>query len=180
MAKINWGSVKAKAESFVKSDEFKERIKREGLRSSSTTHKHRVDMAEEAAKKFIDTMVSEAASRLTGPQLSAVFTEMSAGQAEDGGDGKITIPVNFSLTLKRPSLYPAGYPEGVYNIVGLLDKGYSAKSRVFSVDPVTRERMVSLQSRPGMEYVESGVANFIRAHGKRYKIERVDISEEYL
>ena len=174
MAKINWGSVKAKAESFVKSDEFKKR------RGSLAGRKYRDGMAEEAAKKFIDTMVSEAASKFTGAQLPAVFSEMSAGQAEHGDDGKITIPVNFSLTLKRPSLYPAGYPEGAYNIVGLLDKGYSAKSRVFSVDPATGERTVSLQSRPGMGYVESGVANFIKAYGKKYKIERIDISEEYL
>lgn len=178
MAKINWKSIKAKAEGYVSSKEFKDMIAASD-EGGAALRQIQESIANEAADKFIDFMGKEAGSKYVGTKVPDVLTKMTHGEAKGEGEGRTSIPVSFSLDRHRDSLYPEKYSDGVYDIVGLLDKGYSAKSVVFKKDEAAGTIEVSMPRRKGMDYIESGVANFIAAYGEKYYIEDIIISDDY-
>ncbi|MGM9608339.1 MAG: hypothetical protein ACI3XJ_12625 [Oscillospiraceae bacterium] len=84
--------------------------------------------------------------------------------------GKYEIHVNFKHEeLHRDSLFPGdenheGYPNGVDNIVALMNRGYHAKNYVYGTMPDGR-RGRSLKDRPGEFFIQSAVEKFNSLYG---------------
>lgn len=91
------------------------------------------------------------------------------------GLGGYEIIVNFKQEeLDRPSLKPEWFPEGAYNIVALLNKGYHAANYVRG--EWHGQAVKSLKDRSGLWYIQSAVEKFNSLYGAETT---VDFDEIY-
>lgn len=78
--------------------------------------------------------------------------------------GKYELIVDFKEEfLSRPSLEPDRFPEGAYNIVALLNKGYHAKGAVYG--EWHGMETWSKENRPAEEYIQDAVRQFHALYG---------------
>jgi len=86
------------------------------------------------------------------------------------------IDISFAQDLHRPSLFPESYA-GVDNIVDLLNHGYSASGTVYGV--WRGERIRSLRTRPGMEFIEQTLDQFMSMYAKDYHVTGIVVNDTY-
>lgn len=73
--------------------------------------------------------------------------------------GQFEVHINFDPEeISRPSLYEAGYPEGVYDIVALLNRGYRADDSVYG--QWRGASVKSLPARDGLHFLEAAMEEF--------------------
>lgn len=88
--------------------------------------------------------------------------------------GGYEIVVNFKQEeLDRPSLKPEWFPEGVYNIVALLNKGYHAANYVRG--EWHGQSVRSLKDRAGLWYIQTAVEKFNSLYGAETNVDFDDI-----
>lgn len=83
--------------------------------------------------------------------------------------------------VSRPALYPEKYPDGAYNIVALLNRGYHAKDHVYGKWKHGQDQqgsgvyIRSLKDRAGAWYIQNAVENFNSMYGAVTKVNFDDI-----
>ena len=74
-----------------------------------------------------------------------------------------SIKISFDGSgLYRPSLYSEKYPDGVYDIFGLLTHGYTAKGEVYGL--WRDKRIASLHKRPPSNFLKMVADEFENTH----------------
>lgn len=97
---------------------------------------------------------------------SAFVTTIGANVSYDEVTGTYEIDLSFDGDRSRESWYPTKYPEGAYDIVGLMNNGYKAKDYVYKDDGEVRRR--SLIQRKAARFIQmaaSEIENKYRAIG---------------
>ena len=77
---------------------------------------------------------------------------------------------------KRKSLYEKGDPDGIENIVALLNNGYRAENYVYGYWKGNKIR--SKKEREPLQFMQDAVREFNNAYGAKYNVTAV-LSEEY-
>lgn len=73
--------------------------------------------------------------------------------------GQFEVHIDFDPEeIRRPSLYEAGYPEGVHDIVALLNRGYRADDSVYG--QWRGAAVKSLPARDGLHFLEAAIEEF--------------------
>ena len=73
--------------------------------------------------------------------------------------GRFEVHIDFDPEdIRRPSLYEAGYPEGVHDIVALLNRGYRADDSVYG--QWRGASLKSLPTRDGLHFLEAAIEEF--------------------
>ena len=84
-----------------------------------------------------------------------------------GGRYNISLKFNKDV-IRRSSLWEDGYPDGIENIVALLNNGYAARDYVYGMWKGKKVR--SLLSRDGEGFMQDAVREFNNAYGKKYNV----------
>lgn len=100
----------------------------------------------------------------------------------DNGAGGYSVEIRFKQEdVSRPSLYPEGYPDGAYNIVALLNRGYHASDYVYGEWKRGKDQrgpgayVYSMKDREGLWYIQSAVEKFNSLYGAVTKVDFDDI-----
>lgn len=210
MAIADIGSIMEKAEAYMDSAKGKKIIRDTmnnimtgKVKKASEWGGHTDNFGpEEAAEKFIYVLrrvidsrgyginatrygypigVSPSADGMLGP--TAVRAAKNLDYILPGGDedGEYNISISFGGNLKRASLNPGKY-SGVYNIIGLLNKGYATKGGrvVVGVWEGHGDGMaVSLPTRSGSHFIQEAIDIFMREYASEYGVIRIDTSGDY-
>lgn len=180
---INMGSIMRKLNAYVKSSDGQTATKEyiadciaKGIRikggvsgsggvSSLVTV---VDM-EDAAKKLISSIQNQARSFGLDGSITALMDSLTYSSPEKQADGSYEVSIFFTGDKHRESLYPNGYPEGVDNIVALLNNGFrigADKKQAFGMwhGQMTR----GLRTREGLHFIQEAVFEFNNTYGDAY------------
>jgi hypothetical protein len=105
----------------------------------------------------------------------------------NNNDYEVTVGFN-KTALRRKSLYEDGYPDGVENIVALLNNGYNASKHVYGIwdnhSPTggalfdTRNTMFgdtsayikSLKDREALKFMQVAITEFNDTYGQQYNV----------
>ena len=105
--------------------------------------------------------------------LADVCDRMSNQQPIKRTDGSVEIAVRFSPdAIRRNSLWVSGYPNGVDNIVALLNNGYNARDYVYGVwdrNP-SAGVITSVREREPLYFMQRAVREFNAKYGKKYNV----------
>lgn len=205
----NWDSIRKKAEAYFNSpamDEKKAKIVdqvmlgRLVLRGdgSFAQNAKKVHTVEEAAIKFILTLTQEMRDHIGSQYSDGEFSELAYEVMEDIGygdpykidDNLYSIDIYFETELNRKSLDQDRYPEGIDNIIALLNSGYNAshavygmwtnhrgdKSRDMAGEP---SGIFSLPHRGGAHFLEQAKTDFLGNYGSEYNITDIVFAPEY-
>jgi len=94
-------------------------------------------------------------------------------------DMSYDVELNFWDDLSRPSLQPSLYPQGVDNIISLLNSGYYASHSIKGVWASRGFRVKSRQSFGGYHFMEDAVKTFLaNPTVQEYGI-KIELAEEY-
>ena len=96
----------------------------------------------------------------------------------DWQDGQYVIQIGFNEdALRRESLDPETYPEGISNIVKLFINGYDASGYVYGVWKGHGDKEIwSLRHRDPNDFMDQAVEEF---NNKYASIAKADLSEDY-
>lgn len=139
----------------------------------------------DAAKKFIDVLQNEikncAGSVPSSGQLGSTaveaLTKLEHGVPVKVGSTRYQIPVSFTGDLRRDSLDPSYFGEGVNNIAALLNNGYSAKNTVYGIWLGHWPwNIPSLTHRSGAHFIESAIRDYMANYAKTYGV--IDIKPD--
>lgn len=168
---------------LLNSHEFKKDIK-EGAASQS------IDDAIRAADAFIDvfkqTVRDMAGTRYTQGELGPTAIDAILDISYDPDDivvkninGRQVAEITFRFNgdLARESLWTEGYPNGVDNIINLLDKGFNGKRGPYG--EWHGKATVGLASREGTGFIKESVEEFMAKYSKEHNVIDMQISNEY-
>lgn len=128
-----------------------------------------VDM-EDAAKKLISSIQNQARSFGLDGSITALTDSLTHSPPEKQADGSYEVSIFFTGDKHRESLYPKGYPEGVDNIIALLNNGFrigADKKQAFGMwhGQMTR----GLRTREGLHFIQEAVFEFNNTYGDAYR-----------
>lgn len=206
MANINIDSVLKKADIYIESADGKKRV-RETVNNIITGKQKLVSGGsnsvaldpEAAAEKFIEVLHKVILEHAMSTNFGSAYTNRSmAGQGFLGrtaisalenidythpyeyGEDTSYISVYFGGNLIRKSLDPSRYPDGAYDIVGLLNGGYAAKHAVGGVwEGHGSETIASLVNRKGTHFIQEAVDDFMGNYASQYGVIRIEVSGNY-
>lgn len=198
MAKINWYSIKKKAEETMAKPEYKKKLYKivdetligGKIHMETSTNRGLVDgkSLKDAAEAFMGVLITEILTLeaesgfekgLLGATAVQALTNLECGEPKKIANGKYVIPVNFAGDLHRDSLDPVMY-EGVDNIAALLEKGYEAAYPVSGVWEGHYEwNIESLQKREGAKFIEKAVENFMENYAHMYNVKDIKVDDVY-
>lgn len=180
---IDIDSVLAKTNAFGESEE--------GKRASYAARELAAfDIADEASEAM-KRCLKRAASELLPASAASVlehFDRLIRTTPEREPNGKYSIRIEFVDDLSRRSLYEEGYPDGVKNIVWLLNYGYHARDYVYGYWDNHRESyeqgvdlrstdtdawIRSMKDREGLHFLEHGIDLFMHEYGTKHKVKVV-------
>lgn len=152
---------------------------------------------EDAAAKFIQVLSREidnhVGSNYAGGEFSALAREVMEGIGYNPphkvGDN-YEVDIYFANELHRESLSPKDYPEGIDNIIALLNSGYDASGSVSgvwtdhngnrSVDEYGNVISIkSLPHREGAHFIEQAIRDFMGNYAADYHVLNIIPAEEY-
>lgn len=193
---IEWSGIKKKINQHVKENRQKiENNARESFDKVATEKAARI------AKGFADSLDKTAQSMLTDRPTSglgvcgvalvknvadairsdanSVTLNGSVGVSVSyiGGSDYLTT-IDFKGDFKRESVAPNKWPEGVDNILVLLNNGYSANNRLWgSWKSKTlgggTQRIQTISQREGAQFVQGAISSFQSEFSAKYKISLV-------
>ena len=110
------------------------------------------------ATHFADKLMDILASHIT--EAGYDFADyLGVVHAETNESGQLEVHINFDPEdIRRPSMYEAGYPEGVYDIVALMNRGYRADDHVYG--QWRGASVKSVQARDGLHFLEAAIEEF--------------------
>jgi len=165
MGYIEWGNIDQKITQISQSSKFKAKAMDVYLTGGSTAK------PEEAAKAFQHCL--EQAIIEKGYYPSSLFTGYSITSPKQISDTKVRIGL-VAHGRHVDSLYPEGYPAGYDNLGELLDRGYSAKNRVFKkLDDGSY--IYSRQFRTGERYFDRAIDSFMGTYASKYFVTNIDV-----
>lgn len=204
---INWGSILKKLETNEqttkfqkKKDEVVNKIMLGKMTLSSGGAQGTIHTPEEAAMKFIEVlsyaMDSHVGSNYSGGQISKLardaLTGLEYGKAYKypGETDVYHIDIWFDVEKHRESLDPKKYPEGIDNIIALLNSGYDASGSVWGVwtdhkgNRSTDELgnvvdIPSLPHREGSHFIEQAIRDFLGNYGSEYNVFNIEPDPVY-
>ena len=182
---INWDSILDKSKSRMGSDDMKKRIEKAAVAPGGPIK------PSEAAERFIELMQAEVKSHAgmsvasggLGPTAIAALTKLSHGDPVKVGDNKYQISVSFDGNMRRDSLAPDYFDEGIENIAALLNKGYSAKHTIYGTWPghgyADYFNIGSLRQREGAHFIEGAIRAFMAYDAKKYGVVDIQMDDIY-
>ena len=91
----------------------------------------------------------------------------SQSEITTGADGWMTLGLTYNGKLSRPSWYPKEYPDGISNIMSLLNTGYKASKHVYlgtEINGKTYFTQPSRLSRPATGFLDKAIGDFNKKH----------------
>lgn len=120
------------------------------------------------------TTILDAEIKAAGFEFGDYLYQVDAGYNE--AEKRYELHVNFKPEeIDRPSLIPEKYPDGAYDIVVLMNKGYRAGGAVYGVDRHGVERW-SLREREGAHFIQDAVEKF---NNQYWSVAQADYSNKY-
>lgn len=169
-------SIMAKAEKCMDTDKMRRKAEKIvddhmlGRSSDAETASRGVPTLAHTAYKFVDTVHrtlddkagSEYADGELGPTAISALGNLDVLNGTKVGRGKYIACAYYPHgSLHRDSLEPDRY-DGVYDIVRLLNDGYSANGRVFGIWPGHGDKKrYSLMRRSGSHFIEQAIDDFM-------------------
>jgi len=205
---IYWDSIKGKVAEAINTPSKRQEITRkvdgymlgtESISADGATQ-FNIKPLNETAEMFISTMKDEISrleiSRLAAKAISNIKSQKPyVLSTSNSSPRKYVITIYFDGKLERDSLFSEytnkdgitkeGYPDGVDNIVALLNAGYSARRSVYGVwnkngrGGSKGERIPSLKERPGTFFIQSSVKSFEEGHKGECGILEIRINPKY-
>lgn len=191
MSSVNIDSIVKKAKSYMQSTEGKKRASKEvaeSIRSGKGGQHITITGMNTAAEKFIEVLKNEicshAGSNYAGGELgkTAIDALMNLEHSvpKEMGDNLYQIEVWFSGDLRRESLDPDVYPEGIDNIAALLNNGYDAGHRVYGVWMGHWPWSIpSLPMRDGTHFVDNAIRTYMSSYANEYGVVSVTADKIY-
>lgn len=139
--------------------------------SGSTSVLVTVAEMEAAAQKLIAEIQNTAKSFGLAESITALIDTLSYTKPSVQSDGTYSVEIYFAGDKHRDSLYPKGYPEGVGNIIALLNNGFRiGEDKKPATGMWHGRKTVGLRSREGLHFINTAVSDFIRAYGDAYNV----------
>jgi len=201
---INWNSIFGKAKACMESDTKQREISQYIVRvvlgqeklASGGSGSGSAHPIEDAGKQFISVMQSEIQSLAVpeksedfiygnlGPTAVSALTNLEISDISARDDGTFVVSIRFADNLRRQSLVPERYPDGVSNIAALLNHGYGYPNGLHAVRGVWKghgnDPIYSLIYREGAHFIENSINVFMRDYAKEYGVLRIEPSDEYI
>lgn len=125
---------------------------------------------EEAAKKLIISIQNQAKSFGLDGSITELMDSLTHSKPVKQADGSYEVEIYFTGNKHRESLYPKGYPEGIDNIVALLNNGLSIRADGKQAFGMWHGRMTrGLRTREGLHFIQEALFEFNNAYGDAYK-----------
>lgn len=210
MSTINMKSILDKAKVYTSSDKFQKQIEAKtdevvltggskGLAGKAIT----IGGASAAAGKFIEVLQNEIRSleassgfadgRLGHTAVSAL-EKLGHGSPHKIGKNKYQIEVWFGESeaahdkyLRRDSLAPDYFDEGINNIAALLNNGYKNHGKTMTDNPVYGVWMSTghgfnipaLRQRSGAQFIQNAVRNYMANYASEYGVLDIKVDDIY-
>jgi hypothetical protein len=168
---------------LLNAPEFKKNVKEEAASQS-------IDDAIRAADAFIavfkQTVRDMAGARYTQGELGPTALDAILDISYDPEDivvkdvnGRQVAEITFMFNgdLARESLWTEGHPDGVDNIINLLDKGFNGKRGPYG--EWHGKATVGLAAREGAGFIKESVEAFMAKYSKEHNVIDMKISNEY-
>ena len=193
-------SIINKAKKYVESDSFQKKVEAKVdeimLRGNSFGKRIRISGTAKAANKFIEVLqkeiqshaVAEGGGGLNGRGLGATavsaLTKLHHKNPTKIGKYQYQIEVWFSEDLRRDSLAPDYFDEGIDNIAALLNKGYpTTRHTVYGTwaghGYADSFNIPSLRQREGLHFIENAVREYMAAYSKEYGVIDINVNDVY-
>lgn len=194
MADINWSSIEKKLNAYIKSSEGQSKIRAktdEYMIKGKSGGKTPPDNfnPEKAAKRFIEILrdcIDKAASLMygrnrLGPTAVDALKEIKAGAVVKEREGEYSIPISFSGERHRESLAPDEYPDGVEDIVVILNNGYPADGHRMGIvfGKWHGKEYKSLPNRQGTYFIQEAAERFMKEEAAKYGVKGIEINEAF-
>lgn len=189
MANIDWDAILAKTKDYLKSTD--------GTKKIASAVNHAItngETSDAAAKEFVSLLKKEVASCAAGGSpdtystghigttaISAITKDIWYTKPKSIGGDMYEIDIYFAADRKdlhRTSLYPEKYPNGVENIVALLNSGYDTSGRAVH-GTWHGHKQFSLTHREGAHFIENAIRVFMNVAGKMHGVVRIEVDEQY-
>lgn len=124
---------------------------------------------EDAARKLMTSIQNTASSFGLDWHTLELIGSLAHTAPAKMPDGSYQVEIYFTGDKHRESLYPKGYPDGVENIVALLNNGFkigSDKKQAFGKWYGIPTR--GLRSREGLHFIQTAVYDFNAVYGDVY------------
>lgn len=187
MAIVNWSSILSKAEACMKTPEKKREIKKiadaymlsgNKIGSSANTIAA-ADRFVEVLKKCIrdSAGTNYSAGELSQYAIDAV-SNIKRGRVSARGDGSYSVEINFDSERHRDSLVPSLYPEGIDDIVVILNNGYPEDGHQMGVVSGTwhGKHTFGLPNRNGAHFIEDAVNIFMTTEAVKYGVLDIQVN----
>ena len=106
-----------------------------------------------------------------GPSYSGSKMAQASGWSQSAittsANGWMTLGLTYNGKLSRPSWYPKKYPDGISNIMSLLNTGYKASRHVYlgtEINGKTYFTQPSRLSRPATGFLDKAIGDFNKKH----------------
>lgn len=143
-------------------------------------HKTILDHAAQTHYGSAYTNRSMAGQGFLGPTAISALNDIDYNQPIPFDADHYSISVYFSGNLHRKSLNKQKYPDGAYDIVGLLNSGYSSRHSVFGVwEGHGEEPIPSLVKRRGAHFIQEAADDFMGNYASQYGVVGIEISGDY-
>lgn len=191
MTKINMQSILKKAQAVMNTNAKQREVSQLvdkimlGSFTLSTNKTGGIHTPEEAADKFISVLRQEilshagtnAANGDFGATAIEALSELDFTSPRNIGGNQYQIEVYFNNDLRRESLAPSSYPDGIQNIAALLNKGYSAGHVVRGM--WHGEDAISLKQRSGTHFIDNAIRDFMGNYAVEYGVLDITSDEIY-
>lgn len=138
-----------------------------------------IEQCREAGEKFKSILEKEIASSPNlSPDAVSSISNIKVSNPVKVKNNLYRVGVSFSGDLHRPSLAPSLYPNGIENIVALLNNGYNASDYVYG-NWNGSKRIRSLIKREGAHFAQNSVRIFESEYGAKYNIQNIKINDSF-
>lgn len=187
MEVVNRSSILSKAEACMKTPEKKNEIKKvvdaymlSGNKSGSSANTiAAADRFVEVLKKCIrdSAGTNYSAGELSQYAIDAV-SNIKRGKVSARGNGSYSVEINFGGERHRDSLAPSLYPEGVDDIVVILNNGYPEDGHQMGVVSGTwhGNHTFSLPNRNGAHFIEDAVSVFMTTEAAKFGVIDIQVN----
>ena len=201
MININMNAILRKASNIMKQPHKTKQIEQyidkciiSGMGADVLNHKVSLYGPKAAAEKFIEVLqnkiYAKSGSNASQGQLGSTaisgLINLKQKKISKAGKNKYTVDIVFADDLSRESLDSYSFPDGIYNIAALLDKGYQASAVVAGDWRHSRYkgdeyggRDLSLVERAGAHFISEAIQEYMTVYASKYGVIDIVLSEEY-
>ena len=164
MAIISYNSIHNKIEKWKKTQQGKNKIQ-------AAQRKH-ISSYEGESDRIVHILLDIIQDHLPDSIKSNIQLELSdiSNPKYIDATNKFKIDITFPQEmLHRDSLYPQQYPQGVDNIIALLNNGINAKAHVYGWWNTAHANVVSVKDRDALHFIQDAIIEFNNQYGNTYK-----------